>query len=124
MIARNLVAQLRLGIRQRRRIRPVNIPIDRNLRPHQQSHAVRQTNLILVVRIVSEADEVASQIFHPPEKSLRIFRAEGAALAKRRLLVHRNAAQKNGLAVQQNVRSLHFDRAKTNLIVDCVRCRC
>ncbi len=92
MIARNLIAQLRLRIRQRRGIRPVDVPINRNLRPHQQSHAVGQANLILIMRIVGEAHEVASQVFHPPEQSLRILGAEGAALAKRRFLVHRNAA--------------------------------
>jgi hypothetical protein len=42
--------------------------------------------------LMSEAYEVASQVFHPSEKGLRILRAEGASLAKRRFLVHGNAA--------------------------------
>ena len=118
MIARNHVTELRLRIRQRCRIRPVDIPIHRNLRPHQQSHAIRQANFILVVRIMRKPYEVTSQFFHPSQQSLCIFGTEGPPLAKRSLFMHRNPAQKDRLPVQQNLRALYLNRAEANLIMD------
>jgi len=62
----------------------------------------------------------ASQILDPAEKSLRVLRAEGASFAKGSLLVHRNTAQEDRLAVQQNLGPSHLDGSKTNLIVNSI----
>ena len=121
MVASNHVAELCLGIRERRRIRPIDIPINWNLRPHQQSHAIGQTNLIFVVRVMSESDEIASQLFHPPEKRLRILLAECPPFAKWRLLVHGNSPQENRLSVQQNLVALRLDCSEANLIAHAIR---
>ena len=67
-----------------------------------------------------EADEIASQVFHPAQQSLRIFRTEGTSLAKRRFLMHRDAAQKDRFAIQRDLRSLHLDRAKANIVGNAV----
>ena len=120
MIARGsyLLIQLLLGLGQHLGIVKLQGPIDRILRPHQQSHAVSGAQHRLIVRIVRQADKVAAQFLGPSQQRLRVFVGVGAAGAIRRFGMDGDAAQKDRLAIQQDFGAARLDGAEADQFVD------
>src|SRR5258708_28984502 len=118
VIAGNHLPQLRFGARKRSRTFPPNIPVDGDFRPHQQAHAVCEADLILIVRVVSQTDEVATKFLRPSEQRLRVTHGVRAPTGDRRLLMQRNATQEDRFSVQQNLRASRLDGSKPNRVVN------
>ena len=102
MIARgsDLLVQLLLGLGQHLGVVELQRPIDRILRPHQQSHAVGGAQHGFIVGIVRQAHKVAAQLLGPSQQRLRVLVGVGAAAAKGRLGMDGDAAQEDRLAIQ------------------------
>jgi len=65
-----------------------------------------------------KADVVAAQFFRPPEKCLDVFFRVRAAGTIGSFGVNGDTAQKDGLAVEQDLRAACLNGAKAYLIVD------
>ena len=120
VVARDLLAELRPRRRQRADVGPGDRPVDRDLRPDQQAQAIRGARHLVAVRVVREADEVAAQLLGQTQQRLRLRARRGAAAAAQRLLVQRDAAQEDRLAVEQDVRPARGDGAKADAILHAI----
>src|SRR5271155_4033373 len=94
----------------------VSLPID------QKTDLIGQANHVFVVRIMREPDKIASQFPGPAEQDCVVFDGKCAPTAERRLLMHGNTAEENGLAVEENFRAARFNGAKSNLILHAIAC--
>ncbi len=72
------------------------------------------------MRIVREPNEIAVQLVRPAEQRSSVLLRPGAAAAIRRLGVDVDAAQKDRLAVEQNLVALHLDGAEADVVVEVV----
>src|SRR6185369_11148340 len=97
-------------------ILPQDGPVNGNLRPDHDSHPVSLPHHEFVVWVVGQPNKIGAQFFGPTEQHPRIFAAVSASTANRCFFVNTNAAQKNRLAIEQNVSASRFDAAKTNLV--------
>ena len=68
------------------------------------------------MRIVSQSDEVATKFLCPAEQRVGVCCAIGASATVSFLLVNADAAQEDGLAVEQELLATGFDGAETNLV--------
>ena len=116
LVAANHVGQLPFGILVSFGVFPCNGPVNGNLRPHQDSHTLSLAHGILVVWIVSQSDEVAAKFLCPAEQCVGICCAIGASATVCFLLVNADAAQEDGLSVEQELFATRFDGAETNLV--------
>ena len=116
MVAGNHVLQLCLSILIGGEVLPGDGPIDGNLRPHQNTHALSFAHSIFVVRIVGQTHEVATQLLRPREQRVGISRAVGATAAVGFLLVYADTLQEDGLTVEQNLLAARLNLAETHLV--------
>ena len=75
---------------------------------------------MFVVRIMRQPHKVAMQFMRPAEQRGRVLLRPGAAAAIGRLGVDVDAAQKDRLAVEQNLVALHLDGAEADIVVKAV----
>ena len=114
VVATNHVRQLLAGIVVGLRVTPGNRPIDGNFRPHQYTHAFGLAHHFLVVRIVSQTNEVAAQFLGPSQQCAGVLHAIGTTSAIGFLVVDGDALQEDRLAVQQNLFAACLDGAETD----------
>src|SRR4051812_47327066 len=65
-------------------------------------------------------DKITAQVFRPGEQGAIVFLRKRLSAADRRFFMHRNAAKKYGLAVQQDLRPAGLNGAKANFVRDAV----
>ena len=122
-IARDQIRELRLCVRERLRILPLDSPVDRHLFPQHQAQLVGDARHVLVVRVVREPHEVAAQLLGPAEQQAGVFHGVRASATQGIFLVERDAAQEDRTAVQKNVGATDSDAAKADAIVDAIIAR-
>ena len=91
-------------------------PVDRNLRPDHDAHAVSSASHPLVVRIVGEPHIITTQFVRPPKQRLDVFVVVRAPPAERRLRVNGDTAQKSRLSVQQDMLAVCLDSSEADFI--------
>ncbi len=120
MVSRNHLLQLIFGITQSLGIFPLDVPVNRYLRPDHHSHLVRHAQHGLVVRIVRQPYKVTAQVFCPAQQRSSIVLIPGAAGPHRRFFMDVDSAQKNRRSVEQNIRALRFNRTKSDALCNAI----
>ena len=73
------------------------------------------------MRVVGEADVVAAKFLGPAEESVDVFLRVGASGAVGGFGVDGDAAQEDGLAVEEDLGAAGFDGAEADLVLGFVR---
>src|SRR5262249_13345269 len=121
LIARDHLAQLIASVLERPRILPLDGPVNGNLRPDHDFHPISLSNHELVVRVVSQPDEVGPQLFDPTQQGHRILATVRPSTAKWRFLVNADATQKDRSTVQQDVSTTRLNTPKPDQIGHAIR---
>mgnify|MGYP003671619038 FL=1 len=100
-------------------------PVDWDLGPDHESEFVGDFEHVLVVRVVGEADIVASEFFGAAQEFACVGFGVGAAFSVGGFFVEADASEENGLVVEEDVSALGCDCAETDLVLYFVdRCGC
>ena len=116
VVASNHIRKLLFRIFECLGIGPRDSPVARNLRPHHKPHTFCFTHHILVMRIVSQTDIVASQLLSPAKQGTSILYRMSTTTTVWFLLVYRDSLQEDGLAIKQNLLVASLDSTETYLV--------
>src|ERR1700729_2321913 len=93
-------------------------PVDRDLRPDEDTETVCGTGHALIVWVVGETSIVAAEFLNPAEKIIGVFLRVSAAGANGLFGVNADAAKEDGFAVEQDLRAMDFDGAEAHLVIE------
>ena len=98
------------------RVVPVNQRHNRNFAPDQQTKRIGHAQRMFIVRVVRQADKIAVQLLDQPQLCACIGGIISHAGLEITLIMHGNAAQKNGFAIKQDLLAMACDGAEPDLI--------
>ena len=116
LVACNHITQLCLCILEGLGVGPGDGPIDGNLRPDEDAHALCLTDGVFVVGIVCQTHEVAAQFLCPGEEGVSVLGGVGTTAAVGLLLMDGDALEEDRLAVEQNLLVAGLDGAETDVV--------